>query len=152
MKKQQKTYLLLAGVLIIWGVIGYQIFSQLNPIEKTSFINNKETEFVPVKRIEQEKYIVKANYRDPFLGKTHSNKRVKPGNNTAKKKEIIPFPSVVYTGIVEGKLAKSYIITVNGKQEILKINQTFDNITLLRANGKEATIKFNSVIKKVSIE
>lgn len=152
MKKQQKTYLLLIGVLLIWGIIGYQIFSQLNPTEKTSFIDNKKTEYTPEKRVELEKYIVKANYRDPFLGKTYSKKKTKPRKATAQKKEIIPFPSVIYTGFVEGSLAKSYIITVNGKQEVLKINQTFENITLLRANDKEATIKFNDIIKKIPIE
>jgi hypothetical protein len=151
MSKQQKTYLLLAGVLVVWGVIGYQIFSQLKPTGNISPIKSENFKYVPKSKIEQEKYFVKANYRDPFLGKLYATKKTKVKKITTQK-EIIPFPSVIYNGIIEGGQKKSYIITVNGKQEILKINQTFESITLLQANSKEAKIKFNGVNKRISIQ
>ncbi|QXP72526.1 hypothetical protein H0I31_02160 [Tenacibaculum sp. AHE15PA] len=151
MSKQQKTYLLLAGVLAVWGVIGYQIFSQLSPTENILPVKSENLKYVPKLKIEQEKYFVKANYRDPFLGKLYATKKRKVKKITPQK-ETIPFPSVTYNGIIEGAQKKSYIITVNGKQEILKINQTFESITLLQANSKEAKIKFKGVIKRISIQ
>ena len=148
MSKQQKTYLLLAGVLVVWGVIGYQIFSQLKPTGNISPIKSENFKYVPKSKIEQEKYFVKANYRDPFLGKLYATKKRTVKKNTTQK-ESIPFPSVIYNGFIGTDQKKSYIITVNEKQETMKINQTFENITLLQANSKEVKIKFNGVIKRI---
>ncbi|WP_299118252.1 hypothetical protein [uncultured Tenacibaculum sp.] len=149
MKKQQKTYFLLAGVLAIWGIIGYQIFNQLNTEEITISVNNDNFKYIPKERIEVKKYNIKGNYRDPFLGKSFFNKKKKVKSLNVKEKKLLPFPNVVYNGIIQGSKKKSYIITVNGKQEIIKINQTFQNITLLQANNKEIKVRFNNIIKKI---
>lgn len=149
MTKQQKTYILLLIVIVVWGIIGYQIFNQLNNQEDSISLKKEKLVYIPKERIEHKNYSVKANYRDPFLGKLPVNKKRK-----TKKivKETIPFPSVIYNGIIDGGAKKSYIITVSGKQEILKPNTSFKGVTLLNATNKSATVKFKGVIKKIAIQ
>jgi len=149
MTKQQKTYTLLLIVIAVWGIIGYQVFNQLNHQEDSISLKKEKLTYIPKERIEHKNYIVKANYRDPFLGKYLVKKKRKTKKT---KEEILPFPTVVYNGIIDGGSKKSYIFTVNGKQEILKPNNTFKGITLIKATNENATVKFKGIIKKIVIQ
>ncbi|QTE21145.1 hypothetical protein [Polaribacter cellanae] len=151
MTKQQKTYGLLIAVLIIWGIIGYQIYKRFNPevieLSKTKVSSN----FKRAKIQKNAFYEIQESYRDPFLGKFPQKKRVIK-KRIVKPTVTIPFPNVVYNGIVEGGKEKSYILTVNGIQEILKKGEKVQNVVLLRANSKEAIVKFNGVRKTVKLQ
>lgn len=150
MNKQQKTYVLLGAVLIIWGIIGYQFFNHFSSND-TPEIETSTFTFTPKKKTQQKGYIVKADYRDPFLGKLPSAKKKKV---VAKKKTTpkatIPFPNVAYNGVVEGG-TKSYILTINGNQEIMTIGQTLHKITLKKADKTSAVVVFNSEEKTIQL-
>lgn len=147
MKKQQKTYVLLFAVLVIWGLIGYQIYTRMNPpvpkIESTKISNG----FVREINVDQSFYELKATYRDPFLGKYPAKKSIK--KTITKPKKNIPYPRVIYNGMIEGSSSKTFILTVNNQQEILKLGESIQKVKLLKADSKEAIVVFEGNKKTI---
>lgn len=150
MTKQQKTYLLLGAVLLIWGLISYQVFRKMNPVET---VNPQVIvqQFKPEKVVVATPYTIKADYRDPFLGKLFTEKKKIVKKRVVQPKEIIPFPDITYNGVVEQGSSKSYIVTVNGQQEIIKRGQTFHKIKLLNANASQIKVRFNGTTKIIKL-
>lgn len=101
MKKQNKTYLLLAVVLGIWGIIGYKFFSAVNPDAPEIAQVTSDQVFVPKQMKEREVFSIVADYRDPFLGTVQApKKKVKKNTNAAAvKKASVPTKSIQYTGL-----------------------------------------------------
>lgn len=151
MKKQQKTVWLVTAVLIIWGLIGYTFYKRMYPtVPETKRNEISKTSF---KKIQQPTsfYEVKGDYRDPFLGKYPQKKKVVKRKIIEKKIEI-QFPNIIYNGMVEGNKTTSYILTITGQQEILKLGGVFQEVTLLKANSKEAIVLFQGVKKTILLE
>ena len=144
MKKQQKTVWLLFAVVIIWGLIGYTFYKRRYPTIPESKIHvvSKST----FKKINESKSFYKVNgeYRDPFLGKYPQKKKVV--KRKIKKIEV-RFPNIIYNGMVEGNNTASYILTINGQQEIVKLGEIFQEVTLKKANSIEAIVLFQGVKK-----
>lgn len=149
MTKQQKTYGLLIAVLVIWGMIGYQIYTRLNPSVPEIEMSQIKTRFQKQEVVEQSFYELSPEYRDPFLG-VFPKKKIVQKKRVVSKKSTSPFPNVQYNGIIEGNRSKSYILTVNGKQEIVKKGQFFQGVKLLRASKTEVQVKFEGEIKKIA--
>jgi len=151
LKKQQKIVVLLAAVVIIWGLIGQMIYKSLHPsvpeygLPEISTFSFKETN-TPATF-----YEVEAAYRDPFLGK-YPQKKKKIKRKIIKQKITIPFPNIIYNGLIEGNKTQSYILTINGQQEILKLGETFAQVKLIKANSKEAIVRFQGINKTFLLE
>ncbi len=154
MTKQTKTYLLLFVTLIVWGLIGFRIYKSFRNDNNIVASTNFNQTFTPKKIKKSEIYTVNANYRDPFLGKfpNTTKKKKKPKKKAPKKKTNIRFPKIIYNGIVEGGNVKSYTITINGKQELLTIGQTINDITLINASNDEISVRYKEVTKKIPLE
>lgn len=148
MNKKLKRYVLLFVALLVWGLIGYRVYEYFNP-EEITVENFTPQKFIPKKIKETEKYTIKANYRDPFLGVAPTKKKKKIAKKVIKNNQ--PFPSVVYNGVIEANRTKSYIITINGQQEVFKIGQTFNNVKLLSANAKQIKVRNNGVNKTIQL-
>lgn len=142
MKKQQKTYILLIAVLGIWGTIGYQIYSRMNPDTPEIELVQAQNTFQKIPTIATSVYEVQAAYRDPFLGNYKKKERPIVKKKTKKEQSKIPFPKVIYNGIIQGGSTTTYILTINGKQEIFKKGETFQKVKLIKANKKEAVVRF----------
>ena len=144
MSKNQKTYLLLLAVIFVWGAIGYQFFQQYNPSVKEE-LKPQAIRFKPQKQLQAVQYTIRPDYRDPFLGKLYK----KP---VPKRKKVIPkpkvvFPNITYNGSIKGA-KKSYIISINGAQEVFQVKQTMKGITLVKANENEVILKYKGEKKK----
>jgi len=151
LKKQQKIVVLLAAVVIIWGLIGQMIYKSLHPLvpeynlPETSTFSFRETgTTAPF-------YEVAAAYRDPFLGK-YPQKKKTIKRKIIKQKITVPFPNIIYNGMIEGNKTQSHILTINGQQEILKLGETFAQIKLIKANSKEAIVRFQGINKTFLLE
>lgn len=151
MKKQQKTIWLLSAVIIIWGLIGYTFYKRRYPTvpETKIHVVSKST----FKKINESKrfYNVNGTYRDPFLGKYPQKKKVIKRKIKPKKIEV-RFPNIIYNGMIEGNKTTSYILTINGQQEILKLGEIFQEVTLKKANSTEAIVLFQGVKKTILLE
>ena len=149
MKKQHKTYTLIIAVIIVWGVIGFQIFGYLNPKEEILLPTTNKQSIARKKIKKKQNYIIKKHTRDPFLGKTLT----KPTKKGRKKKvaEPVNFPPIIYHGIIESNKRKSFIISINGNQNILKIGESISDIKLLSGNKKEVKIHYKGNNKVIPL-
>ena len=139
MLKQKKTLILLTAVLVVWGIIGLQIYGYLNPDEeKLQEISTEQFNLVAKKQ--KETYQVKIHERDPFLGKLLiKQKKVR---KTIVKKEPIIFPNILYNGIIESNKKRAFIITINGQQKEVRKGQTSNEVTLINGSAKEVLLRY----------
>ena len=148
MTKQQKTYLLLMAVLIVWGIIGHQMYTRLHPANTTPSTIEVPHTLGNQKLVDTSHYQLHPPYRDPFLGKlAQQNKNIKKRRSTPKVQ--VPFPNLVYNGLVRSNTAKLYIITLNGQQEIVAIGERIQNIKLVSGNAEMIVIKFGKHTKTI---
>ncbi len=146
MKNKKNIYFLLPAVIIVWGLLVYKIIGGLSPsAQQTETIESIE-QFNP-KTIEQtSSFTIKTDYRDPFLGTFEKKKRKATNrkNTPVVKKPSVPFPTIVYKGIVspKGKNEKVFLIVVNGQQHLFKRSTVFNKVKLLNGNAQEITVVF----------
>lgn len=147
MNKNQKTYLLLFVVVLVWGAIGYQLYSHYNP--NTIEVPEEKIMTYTTQKVEKvDAYEIQPDYRDPFLGKIYRKLPLK--KKVVTPKPVVVFPAIVYKGIIEGD-KKTYIIAINGSQEIFSVNQTIKEVTLLKADGKSILLKYQNERKKYAL-
>lgn len=152
MKKQQKTYLLFLLVIIVWSMIGYRMYKSLYVTKETFASENfRDSIFIPEKIKEREPYSIEVNYRDPFLGKLSVLKKKKKTTKKVIKKESVVFPSILYHGVVEGGGVKSYVISINNRQKMLKLRETIESVKLLRAREDKIFISFKGIRKTIEL-
>ena len=149
MNKQQKTYGLLGIVLIIWGMIGYQIYMRMHPPTPKVKTENIQTHFQEQKTNKHAFYTINQVYRDPFLGEFPTKKTVRKKTIISKKPTVV-FPDIQYNGSVKGNKEKSYILTIDGKQDIVKIRQVLQGVQLIKATENEISVKFKNKLKKIT--
>ncbi len=150
MKKQQKTYILLAISCIVWGIIGVQIYGYLNPESEKQELTQYQ-KFTPEKTQEKEIYVVNTHDRDPFLDRYKQTKLKKRSTKKTKKKHTkTRFPKIIYNGIVINKKSKSFIVTVKNQQQIMKIGDVFNDIKLISGNSKEIKVKHQDEVNIIT--
>jgi hypothetical protein len=148
LSKQQKTYLLLIAVIGIWGMIIYQIFKETNTDTSTP-TSTIQKKFIPQKIQQKKEDTLDVNYRDPFLGKV-SRKIVR--KKATDPKQPIYFPVIIYNGSIIGNKKTAYIISVQNQQKIIKIGQTFKDVTLVSANSNEIIIAYKKERKTIKLQ
>ncbi len=152
MKKTNKTYLLLAVVLSVWGVIGFKVLKAVNPApEKPALVVSNDT-FVPKQLKERDTFSLVADYRDPFLGTFRSPKK----EEKKKVKAIapaIPERSINYTGFIGDTDSKQQIffVTIDGYQQMMGINDTFQGIKLVGGNNAEIRVRYKGKTRSIAL-
>ena len=148
MKNKKNTYILLTATLLVWGVLGYRIFSTVNPSNKKQQIALVSNSFKPQLGQESEEFIINTNYRDPFLGRLSKKKIVKSKKTTKviTKTPKVPFPSIIYKGVIseKGNKGQVFLINIDGQQFFFKKNSTHKEVKLLRGDAKQVILKFQS--------
>lgn len=153
MKKKNKTYLLLAVVLGIWGVIIYQFVGAFNPPSETVIEDIAAAVFVPTKVQEREFFALALDYRDPFLGTAVAPKKKKsqPKKVRAPKK-VVPSKSIQFTGFIQQKntAQKIFFVTVEGQQQLMKVNDTFNEVNLVKGSEHKIQVKYNGKTETIA--
>lgn len=149
MKKQQKTYILLTVVILIWSVVIFQFLGYLSSEEEYSTeINYKKFRPKPIQ--EKEVYKVAVHDRDPFLD-TYKTKQKKVARKTPiKAKEVINFPRIHYIGTVKNGRSSSFIISINGSQHIMKLKAMVNDVKLISGNSKEIKLLYKGTYKTIT--
>ncbi len=151
MNKNTKTYILLGTVILIWGIIGYQVlggFSIENDSEQTLQISN----YKPVSTQKKEAFTILADYRDPFLG-TLPKKKTTTKKVKKKPKQNTPQINIQYTGLITDSNTKNkiFFVTINGTQHLMNIKNKIQNVQLISGNSKQIKLKVDNtfrIIKK----
>ncbi|WP_411031573.1 hypothetical protein [Spongiimicrobium sp. 3-5] len=152
MNKNTKTYLLLTLVLLIWGLIGYKVFSGNSsnsedggsyekPMVRTLTVKEKDT------------FSILADYRDPFLG-TFPKKQVKKVKRTLKsKKPPMPEIKVQFTGLVTDKDGKRniFFVTIDGQQHLMGPKDEINKVKLVSGNANSISIRINGKTRTIPL-
>ena len=151
MSKNTKTYVLLGIVLLIWGIIGFRIASTLSSDPEVE-VFTKKMAFRQIEMSVQDTFLVKANYRDPFLGTLLKAKENKKGR-TVIKKETFDL-DVRFTGsmVNQGSGMRIYFVTVNGQQYLLQKGKKAKEMLLVSGNEKYITVRYRGITKRIELQ
>lgn len=153
MKKNQKTYLLLAVVIGIWGFIGFKLLNASNPepVAMTELTSNEI--FVPKQLKKRDIFSIAANYRDPFLGTVHAPKKIK--KKTARKivKKEVPQKVISYTGFITDNSSKQkiFFVTIEGQQHMMGINETVQEVKLVKGSKNQIEVRHNGKTRTIAL-
>ena len=148
MTKNQKTYLLLIAVVVVWGSVGVRIFNQIE--SDAPVIIRSNAKFIPKGQKEKIDYTILPNYRDPFLGKLYVKPKPKVRKKTVVNKPLVVFPNIQYNGVINGD-TKTFIITIDGGQRLFEVGDVIKGVELVKGNNKEVTLRYQKKTKKYSI-
>jgi len=157
MKNKSITYILIVGVLIVWGLIFYRIFSGMGGEEELSGIPSVANKKAVISNNEEEPLVLIANYRDPFLG-TVSNTLIGSNYNQGTnqivikrklpivKKEVvlIDWSFLDYIGIVQNKETKKKVGLLNilGKEFMVSEGDTVNEVLVLKKERDSIFVKY----------
>tara|TARA_Y100001933_G_scaffold127775_1_gene127629 strand:+ start:460 stop:921 length:462 start_codon:yes stop_codon:yes gene_type:complete len=150
--KNTKTYLLLALVLVIWGIIGYRILSTISP-EPAEQLVMSEIAPKPFKTVKRDTFSIKADYRDPFLGTANKPESKKKIRRSAPKKEFFDI-DVHYTGSLLNSSTgqRIFFVTVNGQQFLMEKGKQAQEVTLVNGSESAITVRYKGIRKKIELE
>ena len=151
MRKQHKTYLLLALVLTVWGIIGFRVVRAINPATDETEDVAEVKKFKPVEIKKRKEFSIVADYRDPFLGtfekpKPKSVKVVTPNLKKETPKKNIQYTGFVSTGEKNGTL---YFVTIDGNQQMMEVNCSYNEVKLLQGTETYIRVRYNGITDKI---
>lgn len=140
MKNKKITYLLLIVSIVLWGFIGWKVYSTFNFTQPEIPIAKKETLI-----IEKDSISLLLNYRDPFLGKYNSSIIVKD-TILANKKQIAvsslqktePIaPQVQFKGVMSVGKVLMAILKKDSRVVSIKIGEEIDGYKLIKMDDNK---------------
>lgn len=160
MKSKKSIYILLPLVLLIWGILGYRLFSFFgNDETEVQENSNFQVQNIDYKAPDSIKIVV--DYRDPFTGKLSSGnnnentnsviRKPKSENTILEKQEIKPV--IVYRGLVSDTKDKNkvFMFSVDNKTYLLERGQTENDIKVISGDAKQITLLINKKKEVVAI-
>lgn len=151
LNKNIRTYVLLAVVAIIWGIIGFKVVNTVSP-DTPEKVSSESVGFKPITPLKKDTFGITAQYRDPFLGTWPKKKK---GNPTAMaKKNIAPKRNITYTGSIANKDQKKniFFVTIEGKQSLMKIGQTVNEVKLVSGSAKHIRVRYNGRAETITLQ
>ncbi len=149
MKNNRYTYyILLPAVFFIWGLIIYKFVARDNDkAGYSSLDSNPEKELI----IPSTEYKLLLNYPNPFFPQKESTNKDMPRSGKTKRKKTeqqYQWADIQYNGFVENKEKEKVHVTINKKNILLSLNDTFENeYTLLRITNDSILIKYKKYTK-----
>ncbi|MEM9143560.1 MAG: hypothetical protein AAGA86_11275 [Bacteroidota bacterium] len=152
MKKNQKTYVLLAAVLGIWGLIGFKLVKAANPEPADGPDMNARETFVPKPLKEKDTFSILANYRDPFLG-TISGPKPKRKTRPKPIQKKAPPKQIRYTGFVANEEASPevFFVTIEGKQHMMTLNAVSDSVKLIQGSKQQVKVRCRGTTRTITL-
>jgi len=153
LKKNNRTYLLLAVVIGIWGIIGFKIIKASNPYPKLVVQMTSNEIFEPKQVKKRDTFSIAANYRDPFLGTVHAPKKMRKTTSKVVKKQV-PDKVISYTGFITDKASKQkvFFVTIEGQQQMMGLNDTFKDVKLIRGTKDKIKVRYNGKTQNIAIK
>ncbi len=169
MKNKKVTYLLLASVAVVWGLIVYRIVLGLGD-DTDSLAAPSAKKDIVVYSEKKEAYKLLLNYADPFLkggrgissGLTGgalstnvyaSSATRQPAKVTAKKEPkpvvapvVIDWSFISYIGLIGNRNSaqKIGLLTVHAKEFVVKEKDVVDGVTVVRLTKDTLAVSYNS--------
>jgi len=146
---EQKIQFLLPVLLMIWGLIIYNLLVTLNPEESTNLEKkriNLSNHFTNTKHALDTIKII-ANYRDPFLSGNEKVIKTKKKTIIAKvQKKEIRWPVIKYAGLIRNnKVDKTLaIVSINGREIFMTIGDVAQEVRLAKVQKDSIKVVYKS--------
>jgi len=148
MKNKKVAFLLLSLAAVIWGTIIYRVFKavhstttlqQIAPANDSDFFSSLADTFS-----------VKANYRDPFLGRRNVEALPPKPMFTSSSHAITKWPVINYLGTIHNKNSdkKLALVKIDQKDYIMKASDIIAGVELSKI-FKDSVIVLYQKEKKV---
>ena len=167
MKNKKFIWILLPGVLIIWGLIFFQVKKAVSssnqplvrvaPVEQQHFVNQDTST-----------YRLRLNYDDPFLknrrplvrAQTTTNptptqpKMAKPKVMKTVTKLPLKWPNIIYRGLISSKKGNKsiYLLEVDGASILMTAGELRDHLRLLKVYKDSVRIEYKGEEKRTFIK
>lgn len=160
MKKKKTLYLMLPLIILVWGVVFYQLFSYF--FSSPTYANEIVKEVINIDEIKQDTFSIVADYRDPFLGKKarfkkQANSSSSTKNNSRKMvenqdKSEKPWPLITYNGMIKNNNSdrRVGIIKISGKEYLIKEKDVVSEVTILSINKNIVEVRFQKENKTIT--
>lgn len=143
-------------VFAIWVYVFYTLFgNKEKPDDAHHFVNSIPS--IKVKEIPVDTFSIVSNYRDPFLDRNYISERttnkstpvVKPTPVTIQA--VTAWPKIAYFGIIKNQTGNKQLalLQINGKQHRLQLNESVNEITLLKVTKDSVEVKFGKELKYI---
>jgi hypothetical protein len=155
MKNKTVTYVLLTGVLFIWGVVFYKIFAGMGSEDVASYELPQKKVAQILKQDKEETLVLLANYRDPFLGitsRTILNSGLGNSSLTQRKKiktepvkkEVIDWSFLDYIGIINNKETKKQVglLVVFNKEYMVNDKDVINDVTIIKKEKDSILVEY----------
>ena len=149
MKKNRRTYLLLACVLVIWGLLGFKVIKAVAPNDSPITTAKQTVPFTPRGIVKKDTFSIVANYRDPFLG-TYPKKAITV-KKPFKKKTDVPDKDIAYTGYIRDEKSDKtlYFVTIQDQQYMMSPGEEQAEVTLIKGNATQILISYGGIRKTI---
>ena len=152
MKQRKKTYILLAVVLAIWGILGFRVVKTLKPEHEEPQQMVLTDYQIPENHKKRDTFSIDGNYRDPFLGKMPNEKK---SSKVVKRKAKATFPTknITYLGSVGDKDSKNkmFFVNIEGQQHVLTPGQKVGDVVLISGDNAQIKVRYPGHTKIIKL-
>lgn len=148
------------AVVIIWGLIGFQVVSAVNGDDPiiTGSQYSVET-FIAEK--DSIGYELKLSYRDPFekVRKKESNKPIAEKETLSVKKAevqikkikepVIRWPILKYRGLIQNQESQMCLVEINGNLHFMRVSETISGVRLTEAFSDSIKVELDGKSKYI---
>lgn len=145
MKSKKLIWILLPTVLGIWGLVGYNIYIQMNP--DVLSVNSEKLEITkPDALTEVDTIRLMLDYPDPFMKKIKQSRKPDPvmvskvkkkptKKPVDRKKDVIQAPTLVWSGRVKNTESnkETFLVMANGRSHIVSVGDSVAGFKFNRA-------------------
>jgi len=144
---------------MIWGIVIYRIFAGMSD-DDTNYSQTQVSKYVDIDSV-SETYSLIASYRDPFLGRSFTQKPINTNSLSTKppKKVITPAPKPVeppkpivyidwsfiqYNGLISNKGTSKLVglVKIKGTDHIVNVNSTIGDVKITALSKDSVEILF----------
>lgn len=148
MKSKKNIKILLPLVVLIWGLVIYNIVDAFSS-EDIAKNSHTTSSFKAPKVVEKETFAMLPISSDPFLGTIYH----KPKANKKKQRKVIQeieWPTIKYEGFISGATKKTtvFMLTINGYQHLVKKGDTLQRLKVLKGNQENIKLKYKGQTKE----
>jgi len=161
MKKKRATYLLIGGVLAIWGLLIWKIASAIAPREE------EPSGRLPVRHADYSRLAPRdtetlhLDYRDPFLTKSDESNKVERkslGKRAGVSDRVRPLPMpedisfIHYKGIFMTLSKNRYVIIMgfHDREEMMKQGQTVSGVRVVAIRKENVNVLYHGKQIKIT--
>lgn len=155
MKSRKSIFILAPLVLLIWGIIGYKIYSSLDKKDETVVKRIKVEEHQTSFLADTCKLLL--SYADPFLDRMEPIRKVPSGiKNPLPAKTAVAnkaaWPLIGYSGMIKNKQSNKILalLSINGTSMSSKEGEEINGVKVLKIFKDSVKLSFQKEIRHFS--